>query len=122
MESTFDVSGKKFRVVFSLLGFEKYYYDGQLLLSRWSFKFKDRLSFEVGNDVVEINVVLSHKSFSTQAIINGGLVVTELFPEFKAQLQAPRKGLDYKGMLTNLVMWFVIAFVFMLIFQWLQQP
>lgn len=30
MESTFDVSGKKFRVVFSLLGFEKYYYDGQL--------------------------------------------------------------------------------------------
>ena len=71
MESTFDVDGKAFKVEFSVFGFEKYYYDGNLLLKRWSCKFKDRLSFECGKRNVEIDISISSKNWSIQAFIDG---------------------------------------------------
>lgn len=122
MQASFDVDGKEFKVVFSFFGTEKFYYDGQLLLSRWSFKLNDRLSFDLGNSVVEINIMLSRKRWSTQAFVNNKLVVDELFPDVKSKLETPNNGMTSRSTLGNVVLWLVLAIGFMFLFQWLQSP
>ncbi len=119
MQASFDVDGKEFKVVFSIFGTEKFYYGDQLLLSRWSFKLNDRLSFNLGNNVVEIHFMLSRKSWSTQAFVNKELVVDELFPDIKAKLETPHKGITSRSKVGNVVLWFFLAIGFMFFFQWL---
>ena len=118
MEANFDVSGKEFKIVFSMFGIEKYYYDGRLLLRRWSFKFKDRLRFEVGGCVVEIDVSMTYKSFSTQAFVNNELAVEELFPEFKTRVETSNPKTNNRSLLVNFVLWLVLSIVLLSLFQW----
>lgn len=124
MESIFEVKGKHFKVDFSILGFEKYYYDDELLLKRWSFKFKDRLTFECDGKIVEIDVSLSRKDWSIQAIVDGVVEVDELFPDFKARVDSNQNNpiLTKTGLLKNFVLWLVLSAVFFTIFQSVQWP
>ncbi|GAB5382089.1 MAG: hypothetical protein Alis3KO_36020 [Aliiglaciecola sp.] len=120
MESKFLVDGKTFKVVFSKLGFEKYYYDEKLLKSRWSFKFIDTLSFQINENLVEIKVNVYPKTFSTQAYVNGELVVEELLPEMKKQVEEGKKisKRDKKKNAQLLIVWFVFMMMFLVYFQW----
>lgn len=124
MNAIFDLSRKEFKVELSFLGFEKYYYDGKLLKKRWSFKFNDGVSFEIDSDIVEIVVSLSLNSWSMQIFKNGGLVVDELFPEFKNKVAERKKSkrMSKCKIFQNLVLWFVLVFTFTLIFQWFKWP
>ncbi len=119
MESKFDVNGKIFKVDFSMLGCEKYFYNGNLLLKRWSFKLKDRLSFACDGSNVEIDVSLSKKEWSIRAFVDGVLVVEELFPEYKKKVEQARSnaGLTKVGMIKNFVLWLVLGTVFFTIIQ-----
>ena len=124
MESTFEVNGKNFRVDFSLFGFEKYYYDGNLLLKRWSFKFKDRVVFECDSKVVEIDVSVSMRDWSMRAIVDGVVEVEELFPAHRDRMYGNRNNppATQVSWLKLLVSWLAIAACCYAIFQNLQRP
>jgi len=124
MESTFDVNGREFKVEFSLLGHEKYSYDGRVLRKRWSFKFNDRLAFDIDGENIEIVVSLSRKSWSIQAYKNNELLVKELFPKIKQRLEKRhnRKPMTKGGMLKNVVLWSVITIVLLAVIERLKQP
>jgi hypothetical protein len=119
MESTFEVNGKIFKVVFSMLGHEKYIFNGNILLSRWSFKFKDRLSFDCDGNKVEIDVSLSRENWSIQAFVNGVVVKEELFPELKSKIEQAKKnqGITKFSIIKNFILWLVLAVIFFTIFQ-----
>lgn len=120
MEASFDVRGKPFKVDFSMFGLEKYYFNGELLKKRWSFKFNDRLTFDTDGGKVEIVVSLSPKSWSTQAYLDNELVVEELFPEFKKKIEDGKKtkAMSKSSMFKNAILWCVLTLAFLLIFQW----
>ncbi|CAM4187928.1 hypothetical protein [Pseudoalteromonas byunsanensis] len=120
MEASFDVRGKEFKVVFSMFGSEKYYFDGELLKKRWNFKFNDRLVFETNEGKVEIVVSLSPKAWSTQAFLDNELVVEELFPEFKQKVENSKqtKGMSKSSMFKIAILWCALTVMFLLIFQW----
>lgn len=122
MDATFDVKGKEFKVDFSMLGFEKYYFDGRLLKKRWNFRFNDRIEFDTENGKIEIDVSLSSKSWSTKAFLDGKLLVEELFPEFKQKIEDRKKSkrMGFRGMVKNVILWCVLAIIFMSIFQYLK--
>ncbi|WP_064608902.1 hypothetical protein [Photobacterium sp. J15] len=125
MDANFDVNGKEFRVSFSFLGFEKYYFDGKLLKKRWNIKRKDRLTFVVDGETVEIVVFISTKDISTQAYVNGQLVVEELFPEFKEKiaLKNRSKPSNVSVMIKQFILWFILALIFMSVYQtFISQP
>ncbi|MCJ8271562.1 MAG: hypothetical protein MJK04_19450 [Psychrosphaera sp.] len=92
MKAIFEVNEKEFQVVFSLLGFEQYYYDGILLKKRWSFKFKDRLCFDINGEIIEFVISLSTKDWSIKVLKNGDVIVDELFPEIKAKIAQSSKS------------------------------
>ena len=116
MEAIFDVNGKPFKVEFTALGSEKYYYDNQLLLKRRSLKTRGKVPFELDGNKVEIDVEISATNFEAKAYVNGELAVAELFPEIKQRL-ANRKQNANSQFFVKLVVWVVLAVVFMLIFQ-----
>jgi hypothetical protein len=122
MEASFDVNGKEFKVDFSMLGSEKYYFNGVLLKKRRSFKFNDRLVFDTEEGKIEIAVSLSPKNWSTQAFINNELIVEELFPEFKQKIEDGKssKGMGKSGMFKNVILWCILTIVFLMIFQWVK--
>ncbi|GAA0819424.1 hypothetical protein GCM10009111_23400 [Colwellia asteriadis] len=122
MEASFDVRGKEFKVDFSMLGSEKYYFNGELLKKRWNFKFNDRLVFDTDEGKIEIVVSLSPKSWSTQAFLDNELVVEELFPEFKQKIEDGKKtkGMSKSGMFKNAILWCALTVTFLLIFQWVK--
>ena len=119
MESEFEVNGKIFKVAFTMLGHEKYIFNGNVLLSRWSFKFKDRLSFDCDGDKVEIDVSLSRENCSIQAFVNGEIVKEELFPELNNKIERAnnRKGITIFFIIKNIVLWLVLAVIFFTVFQ-----
>ena len=116
MEAIFDVNGKPFKVEFTALGSEKYYYDNQLLLKRRSLKTRGKVPFELDGNKVEIDVEISAENFEAKAYVNGKLAVAELFPEIKQRL-ANRKQNAKSQYFVKLVVWVVLAVVFMFIFQ-----
>ncbi len=120
MEASFYVRGKEFKVDFSMFGSEKYYYDGELLRKRWSFKFNDRLIFDTAEGKIEISVSLSPKAWSIQAFLDNELIVEELFPEYKQKIEDRNntKGMRKSSMLKNATLWCVFTITFLLIFQW----
>ncbi|MEN0035476.1 MAG: hypothetical protein AAGC78_00355 [Cellvibrio sp.] len=119
MESKFDLNGKVFKVDFSMLGHEKYIFNGNVLLSRWSFKFKDRLSFDCDGDKVEIDVCLSRENWSIRAFVNGVVVKEELFPEFKSRIERAKtnKGMTKFFIMKNIILWLVMAVIFFAVFE-----
>lgn len=119
MESTFEVNEKIFKVKFSMLGHEKYIFNGNVLLSRWSFKFKDKLSFDCDGNKVEIDVSLSRKNWSIRAFVNGVVAKEELFPELKSKIERANKnqGITTFFITKNLILWLVLAVIFFVIFQ-----
>ena len=121
MEATFDVNGKPFRVEFSVWGSEKYYYDNQLLLKRRSLNTAGKVPFQIDNNLVEINVVISTTNFEAKAYVNGNLKVAELFPELKERIEKRKQSSQSKN-LVRLVVWLVFAVLFAWIFQSLKQP
>ncbi|MFC3116201.1 hypothetical protein [Cellvibrio fontiphilus] len=119
MESTFEVNGKVFKVIFSMLGHEKYIFNGNILLSRWSFKFKDRLSFDCDGNKVEIDVSLSRENWAVRAFVNGVVVKEELFPELKSKIERAKngKGITIFFIIKNLILWLILAVIIFMIFQ-----
>ena len=107
MEASFEVNGKEFKVDFSMLGSEKYYFNGVLLKKRRSYKFNDRLVFDTEEGEIEIAVSLSPKNWSTQAFFNNELIVEELFPEYKQKIEDGKnsKGIGKSGMFKNVILW-----------------
>lgn len=102
-----------------MLGYEKYIFNGNTLLSRWSFKFKDRLSFDCDGNKVEIDVSLSRENWAIRAFVNGVVVKEELFPELKSKIERAKngKGITIFFIIKNLILWLVLAVIFFIIFQ-----
>ncbi|MBT0588190.1 hypothetical protein [Alteromonas oceanisediminis] len=120
MDSEFLVGEKVFQVKFSKLGFERYYYDGKLLMRRWSFKFIDTVSFNVDGHAVDIKVNLYPKTFSTQAFVDGALIVEELLPDMKEQVEKGQQQLK-KNKSKNIQLafiWVTFMALFLVYFQW----
>ena len=122
MKSTLEVNGKAFEVAFSLFGNERYYYDGNLLFSRWSLKLNDRLNFNCEGRDVTISVAISTKKWSVQACIDGELAVEELFPEMKGKVEgnAPKKGCTKTYWAKTIILWFVVFFVMFAFFRFVK--
>lgn len=121
MDATFDVNGKPFRVELSVWGSEKYYYDNQLLLKRRSLSTTGKVPFQIDDDLVEIDVVISTTNFEAKAYVNGNLEVAELFPELKVRIEKRKQNTQSKN-LVRLIVWIVSAVLFAWIFQSLKQP
>lgn len=102
-----------------MLGHEKYFYDGKLLLKRWNFRFKDRLAFECDGCKVEIDVSISRNEWSTRAFIDGVLAVDELFPAYRAKIEQAKSRRESRAfwVLKNLSLWLVLAAVILAIFR-----
>lgn len=102
-----------------MLGHEEYIFNGNVLLSRWSFKFKDKLSFDCDGNKVEIDVSLSRKNWSIRAFVNGVVAKEELFPELKSKIERANKnqGITTFFIIKNLILWLVLAVIFFVIFQ-----
>jgi len=81
MKSTFEVNGKEFKIVYSMLGRERYLYDGKVIRSGWSLKAKSIEVFDIAGDDLKIDNSASFKDFSSKAYVNGELIVEDLFPE-----------------------------------------
>ncbi|MDY6978067.1 MAG: hypothetical protein SVW51_18015 [Pseudomonadota bacterium] len=83
-------------------------------------KFKDTVSFNVDGKLVEIKVNLYPKNFSTQAFIDGGLVIEELMPEMKEKVQNGQDKLkkDKSKNLQLIGVWIIFMLMFLAYFQW----
>ena len=89
-------------------GSEKYFVDGDLMLSHWSFKPTGVRKFSVHGHNIEIRMTITLKGAHADAFVDKTLVAEDLFAEFNEHLAPRRSG---PPRLVKVAVWFVVAIV-----------
>ena len=87
-------------------GSEKYFVDGGLMLSHWSFKPTGVRRFSVHGHNIEIRLTVTLKGAHADAFVDNTLVAEDLFAEFNGRL-VPRRS--EPPWLVKVTVWFVVA-------------
>ncbi len=87
-------------------GSEKYFVDGDLILSHWSFKPAGVRRFSVHGHNIEIRLTVTLKGAHADAFVDNPLVAKDLFAEFNGRLAPHRSGPPW---LVMVAAWFVVA-------------
>lgn len=124
MKSSFKVdSGKEYLVEVDLRwwGGEYYYVDGELVLKIMSPSFRGERMIEVGGRNVTISLVATTKEYGCSVLVDGEVLVCELFPEFKAKVYKAKESRERKGttsyLIKNVTIWIVIAIILLSVFE-----
>jgi hypothetical protein len=76
----------KFSIEFGLFGSEKYFIDGNLILSQWSFRLSGVREFTFNGYKIQIRVWMTMTAAYGEALVDGECVASDLFAEFNAKL------------------------------------
>lgn len=112
----------EFKILFGLLGGEKYYVDGRLVSSRRSFSFDStyEVVFEQHRIRIEVKITLHPQNFIARAYVDDVLKTDDLFPELRAYFDEQRKrreGRGWTSWFAQVFLWCTISLIAMTIYK-----
>lgn len=103
------------RVVCDAFGRERYFVDGELVHSAWSYRFSARRSFQAHGHHIQVNIDVDMKGARGQAIVDGQLVEADLFAAFNEQMRNPPPVRSRK---VTIALWVLILLIFYFAFEY----
>jgi hypothetical protein len=114
---TFGNPAHTMEVRWSALGFEEYLLDSQRIEKRWDmWTFSGERTFLVDGRQLRIAHHVSRNEFYARAYLDDELIVSELFPETAARFAQRRPRKSWRWHLGNFIVWMVIGFVGMYVY------
>ena len=105
-------------LVFSNFGNESYFVDGALVHKHWSLSPSGARKFTACGYQLQLVVAVNLKRVECNAFVDGVLVADDLFSELNAKIIRVRR--NRPPFYLQVIIWFIIAFVFLILFNQLR--
>lgn len=100
------------RIAWSPWGRERYFVDGELVLSAWNLQMSAIRQFGAHGHAIEVRLAMTLTRIDASAYVDGQLVASDLFPDFNAKLQqrtAGREPSTGRAWWAEVALWSAIA-------------